>query len=458
MKINQRLTAAKLRPAIDRFLDLSARKILSIDRTWDPADGTPVFTRAGRYTTRGWTEWTQGFQYGCAILQFDMTGDAAFLEMGRRNTVERMAPHVSHIGVHDHGFNNLSTYGNLRRLMREGRIDRDDRELEFYELAIKLSGAVQAARWTPTAYGTGFIHSFNGPHSLFSDTIRSLRILCLADRLGHVLMGEGDKAISLLGRAVEHAETTSRFNVYFGEGRDAWDVPGRVVHESIFNTKDGNYRCPSTQQGYTPFSTWTRGLAWILCGYAEQLEFFRTVKPAQLEALGVRKRAVVAMMEKAAIAAAEFHIANSFADGVPFWDTGAPGVASFGTYTNKASDPYNDVEPLDSSAASICAQGLLRLGNYLVAKGDAKAGERYRSAGLTTAAALLDEPYLSTGSRHQGITLHAIYHRPNDWDYIPKGRTQPCGESAMWGDYHTMELVNLVKREADGAPYPTFFA
>ena len=32
-----------------------------------------------------------------------------------------MAPHVSHIGVHDHGFNNVSTYGNLLRLMREGK-------------------------------------------------------------------------------------------------------------------------------------------------------------------------------------------------------------------------------------------------------------------------------------------------------------------------------------------------
>ena len=457
MKIDRSISPAKLRPAIDRFLDLSARKILSIDRSWNPADGTPVFTRSGRYTTRGWTEWTQGFQYGCAILQYDMTGDETFLELGRRQTVARMAPHVSHVGVHDHGFNNLSTYGNLRRLMREGRIPHDPRELEFYDLAIMVSGAVQAARWTPTASGSGFIHSFNGPHSLFSDTIRSVRILCLAHRLGHMLMGEGDKPISLLGRAVEHVQTSSRFNVYFGQGRDTWDVPGRVVHESIFNTKDGNYRCPSTQQGYSAFSTWTRGLAWILCGYAEQLEFFRTVKPVELEPLGVGKRAFVAMMEKAARATADFHIENSFADGVPFWDTGAPGVASFGRYTSDPSDPYNDVEPLDSSAAAICAQGLLRLGNYLSKKGDKKSGIRYRNAAMTTAAALLDEPYLSTSSRHQGITLHAIYHRPNNWDHVPRGGRQPCGESAMWGDYHTMELIHLVLREAEDGPYPTFF-
>ena len=29
---------------------------------------------------KGWTEWTQGFQFGSAILQFDATGDDEFLE------------------------------------------------------------------------------------------------------------------------------------------------------------------------------------------------------------------------------------------------------------------------------------------------------------------------------------------------------------------------------------------
>ena len=457
MKPDRRLTAKKLLPAIARFTDLTGQKILDLDKKWNLDHGTPVFTQKGRYTTRGWTEWTQGFQYGCAILQYDMTDDERFLTLGRDRTVELMAPHVSHIGVHDHGFNNLSTYGNLRRLMLEGRIPHDARELDFYELAIKLSGAIQAARWTETAYGTGFIHSFNGPHSLFSDTMRSLRILGSAHQLGHVLMGEGDKAINLLGRLIEHATTNARFNVYYGEGRDTWDTPGRVVHESIFNTNDGQYRCASTQQGYTPFSTWTRGLSWVLTGYAEQLEYFTTLSASELKPFG-NKSALIKMMERAAIATAEFHIENSFADGIPFWDTGAPGVASFGKITNKPSDPYNDIEPLDSSAAAISAQGYLRLGNYLLSKGDKKSGDRYRAAAFTIAKALLAEPYLSTDPKHQGITLHAIYHRPNNWDYIPKGRKIPCGESAMWGDYHTMELMSLLRREAEGQPYPQFFA
>src|SRR6266498_176320 len=243
MRIDRKLTSRKLVPKIERLFALSGRKILSLEKSWKPQDGAPVFTVKGKYTARGWTEWTQGFQFGSALLQFDATGDERFLEIGRRNTMERMARHVSHIGVHDHGFNNISTYGNLLRLMREGKIPFDEREKDFYELALKVSGAVQASRWTRLADGTGFIHSFNGAHSLFVDTIRSGRVLAVAHQLGHVLMGEQDRKLSLLQRLVEHAANTARYNIYYGEGRDAYDVRGRTAHEAVFNTTSGTFRC-----------------------------------------------------------------------------------------------------------------------------------------------------------------------------------------------------------------------
>jgi hypothetical protein len=179
----------------------------------------------GRYQARGWTEWTQGFQFGSALLQFDATGDARFLEIGRSRTVERMAAHLTHMGVHDHGFNNVSTYGNLWRLAREGRTNATDWERRFYELALKASGAVQARRWTTIADG-GFIYSFNGAHSLFVDTIRSLRSLALGHVLGQRLMEEQDRSASLLERLVQHARATATFNVYFGRGPRPLRRPG----------------------------------------------------------------------------------------------------------------------------------------------------------------------------------------------------------------------------------------
>src|SRR5438046_2345611 len=184
------LTLGALASKVRRMFELSAAKIRSIEKGWAPSQGSPVFTAGGKYTSRGWTEWTQGFQFGAAILQFDATGEREFLETGRERTLAVMAPHVSHVGVHDHGFNNVSTYGNLYRLMCEGRIAEDAWERRYYELALRVSGAVQAARWTRISGGGGYIYSFNGPHSLFVDTIRSLRSLALSHALGHVLMGE----------------------------------------------------------------------------------------------------------------------------------------------------------------------------------------------------------------------------------------------------------------------------
>ena len=446
------ITPKHLLPKIERMFELSAEKIESLQKSWEPARGTPVFTVRGKYTSRGWTEWTQGFQFGAGFLQFDATGEKRFLEEARQATVAHMASHVSHIGVHDHGFNNISTYGNLWRLLREGKVDWNERENDFCELALKVSGAVQAARWTPIADGGGYIYSFNGPHSLFIDTMRSLRSLAVAHQLGHTLMGERDARISLLDRLARHARATAAFAIYYGEERDAYDQRGRTAHESIFNVNDGQYRCPNSQQGYSPFSTWTRGLAWAICGYAEQLEFLREIGRSELAEIGGKE--LIALFEKAALATADFYLEHACACGVPVWDTGAPNLHRLGDYQDHPADPYNDWEPVDSSAAAIAAQGLLWLGNYLGGSG----GRVYREAGLTIASTLLDEPYLSTKVNHQGLLLHSIYHRPNGWDYIPKGARVPHGESSMWGDYHLRELGLLLLKEIRGEPYLTFFA
>jgi unsaturated chondroitin disaccharide hydrolase len=458
IKIDFSLTSQKLVPKLTRLFDLSALKILNLEKTWDASRGTPVFTVRGKYTSRSWTEWTQGFQFGSALLQFEATGQDQFLEIGRSNTVRHMAAHVSHIGVHDHGFNNISTYGNLLRLMAEGLLPQNDREQQLYELALKVSGAVQAARWTRTAEGGGFIYSFNGPHSLFIDSMRSLRSLAVAHRLGHVLMGERDAKISLLQRLVQHAACSARFAIYYGQGRDAYDVRGRTAHESIFNVNDGSYRCPNSQQGYSPFTTWTRGLGWAILGFAEQLEFLHTVSLAELRRCAVQRAAGIrTILLNAVRATADFYIESACSDGIPLWDTGAPNLWRLGDYGAKPAQPRNDWEPVDSSAAAIAAQGLIRLGHYLAGEGAKREAARYTCAGLTVANTLFDEPYLSTSPRHQGLVLHSLYHRPNGWDYIAPGQKVPNGESSLWGDYHARELALLLLRDARAEPYLTFF-
>ena len=86
---------SELRAPLQRFFSLAKDKIEAIDREYDESKGSPVFTVGGKYTTRGWTEWTEGFRYGIAILHFDATGDEASLASGRGRTVSRMASNRS---------------------------------------------------------------------------------------------------------------------------------------------------------------------------------------------------------------------------------------------------------------------------------------------------------------------------------------------------------------------------
>jgi unsaturated chondroitin disaccharide hydrolase len=157
-------------------------------------------------------------------------------------------------------------------------------------------------------------------------------------------------------------------------------------------------------------------------------------------------------MSKAALATCDFYLAHTSKDGIPYWDTGAPNLYKLGDYTQFDADPFNDIEPVDSSAAAIACQGLLRLGRYL---GDE--GRKYFDFGLKVLNTLLSEPYLSNDPSHHGLILHSNYHLPNGWDYIPPGRKIACGESCMWGDYHMREAALYVQRLAKNEPYLKFY-
>lgn len=452
MEIAPHLQPGDLVPALDRFWSLSGAKLDLMFRDYDQAQGSPVFTVEGHYRTRGWTEWTEGFYYGSAFLQFDATGEERFERAARRLTLERMASHVSHTGVHDHGFNNLSTYGNWLRLQREGRLPSD--QVDFCELALKISGAVQASRWSRIRGGGGYIHSFNGPHSLFVDTIRSCRSLIIAHRLGHRLMGENDTAHSLLERALFHLEATATYSVFYGEGRDGYDEHGRTAHECIFNPTDGRFRCPNSQQGYSGFTTWTRGLAWAMLGFAEELEALATLSNEELAPFGGRLRWHDLFL-KAARATCDWYVVNTALDGIPYWDGGAPGLRNLDDWRARPADPLNEYEPVDSSAAAIAAQGLLRLGHHLGI--ESAEGRRYWQAGLTVLRTLLSDAYLGVAPAHQGLLLHSVYHHPNRWDHVPAGRKVPSGEACMWGDYHLREAALYLQRIVRGETYLTFF-
>jgi hypothetical protein len=194
-----------------------------------------------------------------------------------------------------------------------------------------------------------------------------------------------------------------------------------------------------------------------MLGFAEELEFLATLPDTALKPSS--RTEVRGPMLEAARATCDYYIDTAAcADGVPYWDTGAPGLQTLGDWGSRAADPFNDVEPVDSSAAAIAAQGLLRLGRLL--DRDEADGSRYTQAGLRVLETLFDDagPYVSRDPGHQGLLLHSVYHWPNGWDHVPPGAKVPRGEASQWGDYHAREAALYVKRLAENGPYLAFFA
>ncbi len=99
MKINTELQAGDLASQIANLFELSGAKITAVEEGSQQFSGSPVFTVDGQYVSQGWTEWTEGFRYGSAILQFDATGEEQFLQLGREKRSGRWQP-MCHISVY----------------------------------------------------------------------------------------------------------------------------------------------------------------------------------------------------------------------------------------------------------------------------------------------------------------------------------------------------------------------
>ncbi len=184
-------------------------------------------------------------------------------------------------------------------------------------------------------------------------------------------------------------------------------------------------------------------------GAPEQIEFVRAHAPGEHQNFEEE-------LLRAAKATNDFFIEHGTAsDGITYWDTGAPGLARMPDWQTTPARIDNEYEPVDSSAAAITAQGLIRLGIQLGR--ESEEGKRYFQAGLTTARRLLEEDYLSNDPNHHGLLLHSVYHQPNGWDHVPEGKKVPQGEACMWGDYHLLELGVLMHRLLKNQPYYTFF-
>jgi unsaturated chondroitin disaccharide hydrolase len=388
MNLKQEINEQELCLRLEQTFRFGVAQLEKMLPKWTTDKPAPIYTENGVWSRPDfiWTDWCPGFYAGMMWLAFEYTGETKWREAAESYT-RKLEPRKFDRDVHDLGFIFMSTANRWYNLLPD-----TDATKQWLKDLLITAGTIQSFRWKDTGEDH-YLYSFNGPQSLFIDIMMNIRILFRAHQLG----GEEE----LYRKAVTHARTTEKYLVRKA-GTRLVDGDGMVIHEAIFNPTRGEFRNLSTQQGYSPFTCWARGLAWAMYGFTDTYLFTR--EPLFLET---------------AERCAGFYLENTPDNGVPFWDYGAPNIPD---------------EPLDSSAAAIAAGAFWKLKDIA---GTKRSAVTYRQAALHILSTLTSEGFSNDSSR-EGILRHGVYHKPMNWG---------VDESVMWGDYFFMEALYTVLQE-----------
>lgn len=330
----------------------------------------PMYTVGGKWKQEGelWTHWCEGFYPGIYWLLYEHTRDD-FWRQNAEAASKRLEPRRWDRKVHDLGFLFFSTY--LRWYHLTG-------DPAHKQILIDAGRTLAMRRQIG-----GYLASFIGPESLFIDIMMNVGIILWAAR------ETNDHTLRQI--AIEHCRTTQKYLVR---------ADGGTAHEGIFDVTTGVFQRESTHQGFAPDSTWTRGLAWAIYGFA-----------------AAHRLSGVPEFLETAQRCAECYLRRAPQHLVPPWDFDAPTVEG-------------KLVQYDSSAAAITASGLFDLVEQV---NDATLKDRYRKAATTMLETLCSEQFLANKTPGwEGILKHGVYH-------IHK--KLGVDESVAWGDHFFVEAL-----------------
>jgi hypothetical protein len=273
--IDPAVTLEDLRGPLAAFWPVSGAKIANLCASWDPANGSPVFTVRGRYTS-------QGLDRVDAGLPVRMGDPAIRRHRGRALPRARTA-------------RNGRAHGAARLQRRRPRPRLQQRLDVRQPVAPDARGPpsrrpVGARVLRARAQGLG-----RGAGGALAPDPRGLGLHLLVQRPAVPVRRHDPFVRVALPRATSsatssRARTTRRSRCCAAASsmprrpragtsstaRGAIRTTSGVAwptRASSTSTTAGTGR-PRTQQGYSAFSTWTRGLAWITLGYRSLLEFW----------------------------------------------------------------------------------------------------------------------------------------------------------------------------------------
>lgn len=324
------------------------------------ATGSAAYRRTNAYA------WTSGFYPSALWLMYEHTSDSAWLQRARAYT-RGVLPVATWTGTHDLGF----MVGTPAWLGMQS--DPDVRRSGTYARALVRASRSLSSRWNSRvqAIRSG---EYGGRWGLIIDSAMNAPMLL---RAGHLLGGAQGRALS--SRGLRHMLTLSRHFIR---------PDGSTRHRLAFDPRTGRLIGPVYGQGLSTSSTWSRGQAWAIDGFAQAYQLTRDAR-----------------LLDAARRTADFWITRVPIGCVPAWDLDATGAG----------------EPRDSSAAAIAAHGLLLLAD---ADPDTARAAGYRHYALTALGTLAGEPWLTGSAGGRGVLQRQAYNVPAD----------PREGTYAWGD------------------------
>lgn len=199
--------------------------------------------------------------------------------------------------------------------------------------------------------------------------------------------------------AVRQAELSRKFLV---RGDDS-------SYHTFYFDQSGNSLRGGTHQGYSDGSTWTRGQAWGIYGFALSYRYTGNIR-----FLETSKRLAVYFIERIP------------ADGIVYWDFNVPVTGS----TNR-----------DSSASAIAACGILELLEHLEPAHPLR--QRLEDAVMLTMTALAKSS-MDMSQENEGLIDHGSYHVRGNYG---------LDGYMIWGDYYYLEALLRLEKQIPGYWY-----
>ena len=321
--------------------------------------------------------WTSGFFPSSLWLMYQRTGDREWLKKARTWT-KALVPLAEWEGTHDLGFM-VGIPMELGMRLDPSAKKRAEYRTSFLDAARSLS-----TRWNPNvkAIQSG---TYDGQWGLIVDSAMNAPLLIEAG----MILG-GAEGAELRSRGEQHLMTL--INTFIRDD-------GSTFHRMTFDPTTGALIGPVAGQGIGVDSTWARGQAWAIFGFARAYQLTRT--QAFLDA---------------AETTARFWMTHLDAQCVPTWDfDAAPG------------------SPRDSSASAIAANGFILLGQF--AKQQQLRTAAYEPYARTMLHTISTLPVLAKDSANPGVMLQQT---------LNVNKTAKEG-SYVWGDtFVLMAAINAL--------------